>query len=396
MVDLFSSWVDKYPIISIEDPLDQDDWAGYAAMTRALGDKVQVVGDDFFVTNSARLADGIAQGACNSILVKVNQIGTLTETLDAVYLAQRSKYTAVLSPPLGRDRGRDHRRHRRGDQLRPDQDRLGQPDGPGREVQPTPPHRGGTRPRGGVRDGDLEEGLRGPFEVGSMSNLGRHRRQSHRCRPTSSRRGVTMSIAHDKSSEVLGEPAWDVARLFPAQGQWSVEEYLQMANRTNRLVEFSEGRIEVLAMPTMTHQEIVEFLFERLKAFVVAGRLGKVMFAGIRVMLWEDKYREPDVLFMLARHADRMSEQFWDGADLVMEVVSEDRRRDLELKRSEYARAGIPEYWIVDPRDRLITVLVLDGDTYAVHGEFKAGEHATSRLMDGFSVAVDEAFAPKH
>ncbi len=101
MIDLFSSWVDKYPIISIEDPLDQDDWAGYAAMTKALGHKVQVVGDDFFVTNTARLAEGIEKASCNSILVKVNQIGTLTETLDAVYLAQRSKYTAVLSHRSG-------------------------------------------------------------------------------------------------------------------------------------------------------------------------------------------------------------------------------------------------------------------------------------------------------
>ncbi len=101
MIDLFAQWVDKYPIVSIEDPLDQDDWAGYAAMTKALGSKAQVVGDDFFVTNTERLAEGIAKGCCNSILVKVNQIGTLTETLDAVYLAQRSGYTAVLSHRSG-------------------------------------------------------------------------------------------------------------------------------------------------------------------------------------------------------------------------------------------------------------------------------------------------------
>ena len=101
MIALFSRWVDDYPIVSIEDPLDQDDWDGYAAMTDALGDKVQVVGDDFFVTNSKRLADGIAKGCCNSILVKVNQIGTLTETLEAVNLAQRSKYTAILSHRSG-------------------------------------------------------------------------------------------------------------------------------------------------------------------------------------------------------------------------------------------------------------------------------------------------------
>ena len=101
MIALFSRWVDDYPIVSIEDPLDQDDWDGYAAMTDALGDKVQVVGDDFFVTNSKRLADGIAKGCCNSILVKVNQIGTLTETLEAVNLAQRSKYTTILSHRSG-------------------------------------------------------------------------------------------------------------------------------------------------------------------------------------------------------------------------------------------------------------------------------------------------------
>jgi enolase len=101
MIGLFSDWVSKYPIVSIEDPLDQDDWDGYAAITKALGDKVQIVGDDFFVTNPVRLAEGIAKSSCNSILVKVNQIGSLTETLDAVGMAQRNKYTVVLSHRSG-------------------------------------------------------------------------------------------------------------------------------------------------------------------------------------------------------------------------------------------------------------------------------------------------------
>ena len=101
MIDLFAGWAAKYPIVSIEDPLDQDDWDGYVAITKALGDKVQVVGDDFFVTNPKRLAEGIAKNACNSILVKVNQIGSLTETLDAVGMALRSKYTAVMSHRSG-------------------------------------------------------------------------------------------------------------------------------------------------------------------------------------------------------------------------------------------------------------------------------------------------------
>jgi len=101
MVDLFAGWCEKYPIISIEDPLDQDDWDGYVAMTKRLGKQIQVVGDDFFVTNPKRLAKGINLGAANSILVKVNQIGTLTETLDAVQLAQKAGYTAILSHRSG-------------------------------------------------------------------------------------------------------------------------------------------------------------------------------------------------------------------------------------------------------------------------------------------------------
>lgn len=101
MIDLFASWCDKYPIISIEDPLDQDDWAGYTKMTARLGSKIQVVGDDFFVTNPKRLAEGIKKKACNSILIKVNQIGTLTETMDAVQMAQKANYTAVISHRSG-------------------------------------------------------------------------------------------------------------------------------------------------------------------------------------------------------------------------------------------------------------------------------------------------------
>jgi len=101
MIALFSEWAGKYPIVSIEDPLDQDDWNGYVEITKALGTKVQIVGDDFFVTNPKRLAEGIAKQACNSILVKVNQIGSLTETLDAVGIAQRNHYTAVLSHRSG-------------------------------------------------------------------------------------------------------------------------------------------------------------------------------------------------------------------------------------------------------------------------------------------------------
>ena len=101
LAEYLSSWVDKYPIVSIEDGLDEEDWEGWAALTAAIGDRCQLVGDDLFVTNSTRLARGIESGVANSILVKVNQIGSLTETLDTVGLAIRSGYTAVMSHRSG-------------------------------------------------------------------------------------------------------------------------------------------------------------------------------------------------------------------------------------------------------------------------------------------------------
>jgi enolase len=101
MISYYTELLDAYPLVTIEDPLAEDDWEGWAQMTSELGSRVQLVGDDLFVTNPTRLADGIGRGAANSILVKVNQIGTLTETLDAVSLAQRSGYTAVLSHRSG-------------------------------------------------------------------------------------------------------------------------------------------------------------------------------------------------------------------------------------------------------------------------------------------------------
>jgi enolase len=101
LVAYYAELVDAYPLVSIEDPLEEEDWDGYVHLTEQLGDKVQIVGDDLFVTNPIRLARGLEVGAANSILVKVNQIGTLTETLDAVALAQRSGYTAILSHRSG-------------------------------------------------------------------------------------------------------------------------------------------------------------------------------------------------------------------------------------------------------------------------------------------------------
>jgi enolase len=101
MIAIYEKWTSKYPIISIEDPLDQNDWAGYVKLTQKLGSKIQIVGDDFFVTNTKRLERGIKEGSCNSILIKVNQIGTVTETYEAIEMAKRAGYTAVVSHRSG-------------------------------------------------------------------------------------------------------------------------------------------------------------------------------------------------------------------------------------------------------------------------------------------------------
>lgn len=101
MVDFYADLVDRYPILTLEDGLAEDDWAGWKLMTERMGEKIQIVGDDLFVTNTRRLSRGIREGVSNSILIKLNQIGTLTETLDAIAMAQRAGYTAVVSHRSG-------------------------------------------------------------------------------------------------------------------------------------------------------------------------------------------------------------------------------------------------------------------------------------------------------
>jgi enolase len=101
LVDYWKSWVDKYPIISIEDGMAEDDWNGWKLLTEAVGQKVQLVGDDLFVTNVKRLEKGIDENIANALLVKVNQIGTLTETINAVSMAQNNGYNTIMSHRSG-------------------------------------------------------------------------------------------------------------------------------------------------------------------------------------------------------------------------------------------------------------------------------------------------------
>jgi len=205
---------------------------------------------------------------------------------------------------------------------------------------------------------------------------------------------TTIPSSYPKRSR-CGEPPWEIALLFPEQGQWTEAEYLALQNRTTQLVELSDGCIEVLPMPTPLHQRIVKFVFGLLEAFVAASGSGEVLFAPLPVRLWPGKYRDPDIVFL---GPGRISDPYHQprGADLAVEVVSgepDDLARDRVTKREEYARAGIAEYWIVDPQEHTITVLALDGSTCRVHGEFGRGTVATSVLLPGFTISADAVFA---
>lgn len=195
---------------------------------------------------------------------------------------------------------------------------------------------------------------------------------------------------------VIGQPAWDLALLYPPQGQWSEEEYLSLTDGTRWLVEYTDGKIEVLSMPTIEHQLIVQWLFLALHSFVKPQKLGEVLFAPVRVYIDPKKYREPDLVFNFAARHARSGKRYYRGADLVMEVVSDDpesHQRDWELKRIDYAEGKVPEYWIVDPQLEKITVLALEGESYVEHGVFAPGEMAKSKLLAGFAVNVADVFA---
>ena len=136
LVDLYAKWVDKYPICSIEDGFAEDDWDGWKLMTERLGNKIQLVGDDIFVTNTKRFQRGIDEGMANSILIKVNQIGTLDRDDRGRRSGPAERLHQCDQPPQRRDRGFDDRRPGRGLGHRPDQDRLGLADRPHGQVQP--------------------------------------------------------------------------------------------------------------------------------------------------------------------------------------------------------------------------------------------------------------------
>jgi len=194
-----------------------------------------------------------------------------------------------------------------------------------------------------------------------------------------------------------GAPASDdwttvVEEIIPRQGEWTEEQYLALTDHTSRLVEFTDGCLEVLPMPTDYHQAILEFLFLAFREFI-NPRGGKARFAALRLRIGHGKFREPDLLLLRSAADERRQNRFWTGADLALEVVSPEKpQRDLVQKRAEYADAGVEEYWIVNPQSETITVLRLDAGAYAEVGCFRRGEQAASAMLVGFAVDVSAVF----
>ena len=184
-------------------------------------------------------------------------------------------------------------------------------------------------------------------------------------------------------------PTWEVAHLFPLQGEWTESDFFALHG--NRLVELVNGCLEVLPMPTWLHQLIVKFLVQEIER--AACGTGVVMTAPLPVRLFEKTIREPDVMYFLPESEPNDPRGYPTHVDLAIEVVSEGveaRQRDYVDKRRDYERAGVKEYWIVDPQAEKITVLVLDGMTYRVHGEFVAGDTASGSLLPNLTISVDD------
>lgn len=199
--------------------------------------------------------------------------------------------------------------------------------------------------------------------------------------------------AEDVLQEMQPRLVTEIAQLWPLRGEWTEEDYFALPD-TNRLIELSQGELIMPPHPTYTHQRVVGKLYRRFDSFVETHDLGIILMAPLPVRLWLDMIREPDILFISHAHADRIGEQSVGPPDLVVEVISPSTRRtDRVDKFKEYARAGISEYWIVDPEARTFEVFVLQDGAYTLLVKAGPGEKARAQLLDDFAVAVDEVFA---
>jgi Uma2 family endonuclease len=196
-----------------------------------------------------------------------------------------------------------------------------------------------------------------------------------------------MSATIPQIPSANGEPAWEAAYMLPVQGSWSEEDFLKF--HTNRMAELVAGRLEILPMPTLKHQRILRWL---LGIFEAAAPVGSItLFAPLPTRLFPGTIREPDLLYIAPENAPGPDVDYPSHLDLAVEIVSpgkDARKRDYEDKRTDYARAGISEYWIVDPQENQVTVLVLQDGIYAEHGVFRIGEIASGLLLPALRVDV--------
>lgn len=186
----------------------------------------------------------------------------------------------------------------------------------------------------------------------------------------------------------------ELAYEFLSQTTWSEEAYLTFSEAFNRPIELSEGRLIILPMPTLEHQRIIRTLAFLFHHWLEQGKLGEMLFASHPVRLWRGKMREPDVMVWLTEHRDRMKNRASGPPDLAVEIHSPgNKEHDTQVKFAEYARAGIAEYWMIDPPARCVSVFVLDGEQCQLLAHFGAGDRTRSVVLPGFEVAVADLFS---
>ncbi|QDT36095.1 Uma2 family endonuclease [Stratiformator vulcanicus] len=204
------------------------------------------------------------------------------------------------------------------------------------------------------------------------------------------------TVEEIRNAPLPGEPVYRVAEMLPQQGQWTESTFLRYCLGDSR-VEFVDGNLEFLAVPTRTHQRILFLVAELLRGLVDKAAKGETFVAGYRVRMAGGNYREPDVVVVLNEHLAETREDFTPHADLVVEVVStNDPERDWVAKKAEYAASGIAEYWIIDPRVETLTIFRLDRQTmdYDLACTCGRNEQVISPLLGDAGISVDEILGP--
>jgi Uma2 family endonuclease len=206
-----------------------------------------------------------------------------------------------------------------------------------------------------------------------------------------------ISISSQVARRVSSQPRDPAEVLYDwfKNRYWSPDLYLSLANSENAFVELSDGKVVIYEMPTPQHQSIVGNLYTALRTYVRTTHQGKVFIAPLAVQLWRGKFREPDVMFYKSPHLTRVGDQFAGPPDWVAEVLSPSTRNiDMLTKTDEYALAGIPEYWLIDPEMQRVTVYTLPegAENYHLIAEYNVGEQAHAETLPEFAVSVDELF----